>query len=96
MKEVFLPSDRATGRPRGFAIVELADGAAAAKAIEELDETELKGRSIRLSEARERAPRTSFTPGGGPPRGGGGAPRPGGAGKPKGSRRNLRGRKRSL
>jgi RNA recognition motif-containing protein len=97
--EVFLPSDRATGRPRGFAFVELAEEDQIAAAIEKLDGFEVKGRAIRVSRAEERpprAPRPSFQgyggDGGGGGRGGGG-PRPA---RPKGSRRNIRGKKRSL
>jgi RNA recognition motif-containing protein len=89
--EVFIPTDRNTGRPRGFAFVELADEEAMNRAIEELDGREVEGRQIRVNEAQERPRRSPTPPPSGPPfeRGG---PRP----KPKGSRRNLRGRKRSL
>jgi RNA recognition motif-containing protein len=92
--EVFLPVDRATEKPRGFAFVEFGDSSAVTAAIEKLDGTELNGRNLRVSEARDRAPR--------PPGGGfmdGGPPamdfgrRPA---KPKGSRRGLRGRKRGF
>lgn len=89
--EVLLPADRATGRPRGFGFVEFADPAAVAEAIEKFDGYELGGRELRVNEAQDRparAPRMSFA-GGGRPSG----PPPS---KPKGSRRNLRGRKRSL
>jgi RNA recognition motif-containing protein len=91
--EVFVPTDRNTGRPRGFAFVEFADESAVARAIEELDGREVGGRQIRVNEAQERPRRPPMPSPGGPPfeRGGGG-PRP----KPKGSRRNLRGKKRSL
>ena len=92
--EVFLPADRHTGRPRGFAFVELADEAAAAEAIEKFNEQEFKGRKLRVTEAEDRprpAPR-SFNDG--PPQGR--TPGYKKAGKPKGSRRNLRGKKRSL
>lgn len=91
---MFLPADRNTGRPRGFAFVEFADPDAVAVAIEKFDGHELKGRQIRINEAEarpSRAPRPSF----------GGDSSPGGyqgqkKSKPKGSRRKLRGRKRSL
>jgi len=93
--EVFIPTDRNTGRPRGFAFVEFSDHSGVEQAIEKLDGHELKGRPIRVSEAQEkprRAPRGGFDDrpfqGGGPPGGR--------RSKPKGSRRNQRGKKRSL
>ncbi len=51
---VAIPTDRETGRSRGFAFVEMADEAAAKKAIETLNETEIAGRSIIVNEARPR------------------------------------------
>ena len=94
--EIFVPTDRATGRPRGFAFVEFTESSAAAEAIEKFDGHELQGRNLRVSEAEERQRRApSYSDGGGggygPPRG----PR-GGGGKPKGSRRNIRSRKRGF
>jgi RNA recognition motif-containing protein len=62
--------DRETGRPRGFAFIEM-DATAASDAIRALDGTDLAGRSIRVNEAQERS-------GGGG--GGGGGPRGGGYG----------------
>jgi RNA recognition motif-containing protein len=46
--------DRETGRPRGFAFVEMSDAGAAQNAIRALDGSDLGGRSIRVSEAQER------------------------------------------
>jgi RNA recognition motif-containing protein len=66
--------DKFSGQSRGFGFVEMADSNEAARAIEEFNETELKGRAIRVNEAR---PREGGGPGG--PRGGGGG-RPGGGG----------------
>ena len=89
---MFLPTDRATQRPRGFAFVEFRDAAAVPLAIEKLDGTELHGRTLRVSEAMARAPRSPGFSDGGPSafdRG----PR---ASKPKGSRRGLRGKKRGF
>jgi RNA recognition motif-containing protein len=102
--DVVLPVDRATDRPRGFAFVEFSDPDLVSKAIEELDGTELGGRPLRVSEARERAPRPSFGgwgDGGGGGGGGGGEPgwspdRPPKTSRPKGSRRGVRGRKRGF
>lgn len=93
--EIFVPTDRITGRPRGFAFVEFTEQNSAEQAIERYDGYELSGRNLRVSAAEERQRRPSgFSDGGGPsaPRG----PRGGGGGKPKGSRRNIRSRKRGF
>src|ERR1700728_930049 len=68
--------DKFSGQARGFGFVEMADSNDAARAIEEFNETELKGRNIRVNEARPRE-----GGGGGGPRGGGGG---GGFGGPRG------------
>jgi RNA recognition motif-containing protein len=92
--DVFLPSDRTTGRPRGFAFVEFESADHAAQAIQRFDGHELKGRPLRVNAAEDRPVRTpSFGAGPSPF---GGAPRGGFPSKPKGSRRNVRARKRSL
>jgi RNA recognition motif-containing protein len=57
--------DKFSGQSRGFGFVEMADSNEAARAIEEFNETELKGRAIRVNEARPREG------GGGGGRGGG-------------------------
>jgi RNA recognition motif-containing protein len=64
-------TDRETGRPRGFAFVEMEDVAAAEAAIRALDGTDFGGRNIRVNEAQDRR-------GGGG--GGGGGYRSGGGG----------------
>jgi RNA recognition motif-containing protein len=96
--DVFLPSDRETGRPRGFAFVEFSDEASARAAIQRFDGYELGGRNLRVNAAEAQRPRPqgnrSFGGGGGEP-----PPMPfafAPSGKSKGSRRNLRARKRSL
>jgi cold-inducible RNA-binding protein len=99
VRDVFLPTDRESGRPRGFAFVEFATDEAAASAIEKFNGYELGGRALRVNAAEDRprgggfgGPRPSFNRDSG---GGGGGDRfPGG--KPKGSRRNIRAKKRSL
>ena len=142
IKDVFLPMDRESGRPRGFAFVEFASDEDAAKAIEKFNGYELGGRALRVNAAEDR-PRTGgagagggrgrsfgggggggnyggggggyggsggggggygggggggYGGGGGGYGGGGGAGGGGGfgGGKTKGSRRNIRGKKRSL
>jgi cold-inducible RNA-binding protein len=81
---VHIAMDRETGRARGFAFVEMPNDDEAAKAIAGLDGKDVKGRNIKVNEARPK------TPGGGPRGGGGGfdrdrdrdrAPRGGGGGK---------------
>ena len=56
---VKLISDRETGRARGFGFVEMEDNEAAA-AIEALDNNNFGGRSLRVNEAKPRAPRPRF------------------------------------
>jgi RNA recognition motif-containing protein len=65
VKEVKVVLDRDTGRPRGFAFVEMTTDAEAAQAIETLNGREIQGRPINVSEARERAPRGGGGFGGG-------------------------------
>ena len=74
--QVKIVTDRDTGRPRGFAFVEMADDNMAKAAINELNQQNLGGRTIVVNEARE--PQRGGGAGGGGNRGGGG-PR-GGAG----------------
>ncbi len=64
VESVNVISDRETGRPRGFAFVEMPDGAQAKEAIEKVNLTEIAGRSVTVNEARPKKDR--------PPRGGGG------------------------
>lgn len=75
---VHLATDRETGRARGFAFVEMANDAEAAKAIAALDGKEVDGRKLKVNEARPKEDRG----GGGGPRGGsgGGGNRGGGGG----------------
>jgi RNA recognition motif-containing protein len=66
-------TDRATGRSRGFGFVEM-DDADMASALNGANGRDFGGRQLRVSEARERAPRSGPGGGGGgggrPPRGG--------------------------
>lgn len=82
-------SDRQTGRPKGFAFVEMGSEADADKAVAECHGKDFMGRELTVNEARPRAERTpqSFGIAGGY---GGGR-----SGQRKGSRRNLRNQKRS-
>ena len=57
IESVHVVTDRATGRPRGFAFVEMVNEEDAQKAINNLDQTEFQGRRLAVNEARPRAPR---------------------------------------
>jgi len=71
IRDVYLPMDRQSGRPRGFAFVEYASDEDAAKAIEKFNGYQLSGRALRVNAAEDR-PRTG---GGGRPGGGYGGQR---------------------
>lgn len=58
VKRITLPTDRETGRPRGFAFVELEDEASEEKAIEALDGAEWMGRELRVNKAKPREQRS--------------------------------------
>jgi RNA recognition motif-containing protein len=77
-----VPTDRETGRPRGFAFVEFESDEAAQKSIEQLNGRDLKGRPLRVNEAENRPPRPPGAPGftRPAPGAGGGFSRPGGGG----------------
>jgi len=81
--EVKIVMDRDTGRPRGFAFVEMGSDDEASKAIQSLTGREVQGRAINVSEARERTPRAG---GGGYGGGGGGGYGGGGGGGGGGGR----------
>jgi RNA recognition motif-containing protein len=80
--------DRMTDRPRGFAFVEMASPAEAAKAIEALNNKELGGRALVVNEAKPREDRPRGGGGGGYGGGGGGGGYGGGGGGGGGGRRN--------
>ena len=54
---VALPTDRETGRPRGFGFVTMSDPEAAQAAIKQLDGQDFGGRPLRVNEARGRGER---------------------------------------
>jgi RNA recognition motif-containing protein len=71
VKQVQVPTDRETGRPRGFCFVEMETEAEETAAIEALDGAEWMGRNLKVNKAKPREDRG----GGGRPggnRGGGG------------------------
>jgi RNA recognition motif-containing protein len=96
--EVKVVMDRETGRPRGFAFVEMGSDQEAADAITNLTGREIQGRAINVSEARERAPRGGggggYGGGGGGGYGGGGGGGYGGGGRGRGGEEGGGGRGR--
>ena len=99
MVEVYLPADRETGRPRGFAFVEFASESEAATAIQLFHDREVEGRRLTVNAAEDRPPRPTGPRPFDPRHASAGGDRPPRGGRPfkrKGSRRGLRGRKRSL
>lgn len=81
--------DRDSGRSKGFGFVEMSTDEEAQNALGSLNGTQLGGRDINVSEARDPGPRSGGPRGGG---GGGfrgrngGGPRGGGGGRPPGNR----------
>jgi cold-inducible RNA-binding protein len=71
-------TDKFSGQSKGFGFVEMASSEDAAKAIQQFNDTELKGRNIKVNEAKPRE--SGF---GGQKRGGGG----GGGGADRGHNR---------
>jgi RNA recognition motif-containing protein len=59
VKRVQLPTDRETGRPRGFGFVEMETDAEEAIAIEALDGAEWMGRDIKVNKAKPREDKSS-------------------------------------
>lgn len=57
VKRVTLPTDRETGRVRGFAFVDLSTDSEEESAIEALDGAEWMGRDLRVNKAKPREPR---------------------------------------
>jgi RNA recognition motif-containing protein len=62
VSKVSIVADRDTGRPRGFAFVEMADDTQAKAAIDALNGKQISGRALTVNEAR---PRTGGGGGGG-------------------------------
>jgi len=62
VESVKIITDRETGRAKGFGFVTMNDDTAAQNAIDELNEKEFEGRTLRINEARprEERPRRNF------------------------------------
>ena len=69
VSRVSLPTDRETGRPRGFAFVDMTEDTQEDSVIEALDGAEWMGREMRVNKAR---PRDNSRSGDGGSRNGGG------------------------
>lgn len=65
VREVYVPYDRVSGRPRGFAFIEFGSDDGANTAMEALNGAELGGRTITVNVARARAERDRNGYGGG-------------------------------
>ncbi|AUT01875.1 MULTISPECIES: RNA recognition motif domain-containing protein [unclassified Nostoc] len=60
VKRVQLPTDRETGRLRGFGFVEMSTDAEETAAIEALDGAEWMGRDLKVNKAKPKEDRGSF------------------------------------
>ncbi|HEY9693331.1 MAG TPA: RNA-binding protein [Oculatellaceae cyanobacterium] len=65
VKSVQLPTDRETGRMRGFGFVEMSNDAEETAAIDALDGAEWMGRDLKVNKAKPRTERSSSGGGGG-------------------------------
>ena len=57
VNNVSIITDRVTGRSRGFAFVEMADESEGRKAMDAINGQEFEGRTLKVSQAHERAER---------------------------------------
>lgn len=57
VSDVYVPTDRDSGRPRGFAFVTMGTKDAMEAAIKGVDGSEFQGRDLRVNEARPREDR---------------------------------------
>ncbi len=60
VKRIYMPTDRETGRKRGFAFIEMESQLNEDKAIEILDQALWMGREIKVNKARPRQNRSTF------------------------------------
>ncbi|HRJ11465.1 MAG TPA: RNA-binding protein [Prosthecobacter sp.] len=78
--EVYLPMDRESGRPRGFAFVTMDSQTAMNEAIKGLNDKDYGGRNLAINEARPKEERPAYSGGGGGYGGGGRGGKGGGRG----------------
>ena len=62
--DIYMPTDRDSGRPRGFAFVTMSSKEEMEAAIKALDGEELEGRALRINEAQPREDRGGGNRGG--------------------------------
>lgn len=62
VQNVYLPTDKKTGRPRGFAFVEMSSDDEAYSAVDQLNGTDIGGRNIKVDIATERTERPYSSP----------------------------------
>ena len=82
--DLFLPMDRESGRPRGFAFVTMDTPMAMTEAITGLNNKDFMGRNLSINEARPKEDRPAGGGGGGYGGGGGGGGYGGGGGGGRG------------
>ena len=75
VQSVAVIADKFSGQSKGFGFVEMVNAEDATKAIQQFNDTDLKGRKIKVNEAK---PREAGAGGGGPRGGGRGGNRGGG------------------
>lgn len=75
VSDLHVPTDRETGRPRGFGFIEMPDDAQAQAAIDAINGMDVGGRELTVNKARERTDRPRGGSGGGGGRSGGGGGR---------------------
>ena len=91
VQEVYIGTDRETGRSRGFGFVTMTDKTAGEAAIAAINGSQVDGRAIVVNEAQPRPPRTERGGGGGGGGFGGGGGGGGGGGDRGGRKRRRRG-----
>jgi len=60
VKRINIPTDRETGRPRGFAFVEMESSQDEDKAIQALDGAEWMDRNLKVNKAKPREDKSTF------------------------------------
>ncbi len=93
VKRVQVPTDRETGKPRGFAFVEMSTDEEEEASIAALDGAEWMGRDLRVNKAKPREERPAGGGGGYRGGGGGGGGGWGGGGGDRGGRGGGGGRR---